>query len=100
MADKRVAVSTVQLKGPAGSVTTDKRLAVTQVNLTGSLDKRLRVSQVTLVAPPLDKRIGVSLVQLVGPASSLRAVYVGTVNGWTPVDVYLPGSNGVWTKVA
>lgn len=99
MADKRLEVSTVQLKGPAGSVTTDKRLVVTQANLHGSTDKRITVSQLTLVAPPPDKRIVVNLVQMVGPASTARAVYYGTASGWEAVDVYLPGPV-VWQKIA
>lgn len=99
MADKRTLVSAVQLKGPAGNVTTDVRLIATQVNLHGSTDKRIRVNQITLVAPPPDKHLSVSMVQLVGPASVSRSVYTRTDHGWVPVDIYLP-VNGVWTKFA
>jgi hypothetical protein len=93
-----IAISTVQLKGPAGSASTDKRTLVSTVNLHGPIDKRAIVSQVTLVAPPPDARTRVSQVQLVGPASSLRPVYYGAATGWVPIDIYLP-VNGVWQKI-
>lgn len=98
MADKRIEVSTVQLKGPLGSSTTDKRVLVSSANLTGPIDKRVIVNQVTLVAPPPDARTRVTQVQLVGPSSPLRPVYMGTTSGWVPVDVYLP-VGGVWQKI-
>lgn len=91
-------ISTVQLKGPAGSVATDKRTILSRVNLSGTIDKRVIVNQVTLVAPPPDIRVEISRVQLVGVASPLRAVYIGTPSGWVPVDIYIPGS-GVWQKI-
>lgn len=98
MADVRIQVSTVQLKGPAGNVTVDKRILVSSVQVHGPIDKRTVVSQVTLVAPPPDKRTEVSQVQLVGPASPLRPVYIGTASGWIPVDWYVAGTS-IWQKI-
>lgn len=94
----QIRVSQVTLKGPAGSVTTDKRVVVTQANLHGPTDKRVIISKATLVAPPPDVRVIVSRVRLVGSASPQRPVYYGTTSGWVPVEVYLP-IGGVWTKI-
>jgi hypothetical protein len=98
MADKRSFVSAVQLKGPLGSVTTDKRTLITWVNLHGSKDVRTIISAVSLEAPPPDKKTYVSSIALVGPQSTPHVAYYGTTAGWMPVDLYLPGAN-VWTKI-
>lgn len=91
-------ISAVQLKGPAGNTTVDKRTKIAQLNLHGPKDIRTLITQVTLVAPPPDKRTRISRVHLAGPTSSTRPAYVGTSNGWIAVEVYLP-INGAWTKV-
>lgn len=98
MADKSTRVSTVQLKGPAGSVTTNPRTYITAVNLHGPVDKRTVITQVTLVAPPKNLRTRITQVQLVGSSSTQRPVYYGSPGGWVPVDLYLPGTS-VWIKV-
>lgn len=94
----QVRVHKVALKGPAGSVSTDKRVKVFQVGLHGPQDKRVRVYAARLQAPPADARVKVYRARLVGPNSPMRPVYIGTAAGWVPVDIYLP-VNGSWQKI-
>lgn len=94
MADKRVKISRVNLKGPAGNSTTDKRVKITRLNLHGSTDKRAKITRLKLDHPPLDKRVVITELKLVGASSVAPPVYRDTPTGWQPVVVYMPnGTN-------
>lgn len=95
---KGVFLDRINLKGPAGVVTTDKRVIVNQVNLHGSTDKRVIVNAVSLTAPPPDARVIVSRVNLHGPNAPLRPIYIKTSSGWQAADIYV-AIGGVWKKV-
>lgn len=95
----QVQLSRFNLKGPTGSATTNKRVIVSRANIHGPIDKRVRISAVSLVAPPKEARVIITAAHLVGASSALRPLYYGSPSGWVPIDVYVPGTNGTWTKV-
>lgn len=94
----QVRIAAASLFGPAGSVSTDKRVRIAQGHLFGETDKRVRIAQANLTAPPPDSRVWIAQAHLQGPEDAPRSVYYGTSDGWVPVDLYLADGT-VWKKV-